>query len=209
MIEAIEKAGYVPGKDISISLDIAASDLYRDGQYHFRLDNKSFTSSEFVELMASWCEKYHVISIEDPLADDDLSSWVEFMNRVGDTTQVVGDDLYTTNIGRIKDGIEAKASNSVLIKLNQIGSVSETLDAIRLTQDVGWLPLVSARSGETEDAFISHLSVAVNAGQLKVGSFARSERMIKWNEVLRIERALGDAARFEGAELFKVNTTQR
>ncbi|MEL0638863.1 phosphopyruvate hydratase [Marinomonas sp. TI.3.20] len=209
VIEAIEKAGYVPGKDISISLDIAASDLYRNGKYHFRLENKSFTSSEFVELMASWCEKYHVISIEDPLADDDLSSWVEFMNRVGDTTQVVGDDLYTTNIGRIKDGIEAKASNSVLIKLNQIGSVSETLDAIRLTQDVGWLPLVSARSGETEDAFISHLSVAVNAGQLKVGSFARSERMIKWNEVLRIERALGDAARFEGAELFKVNTTQR
>ncbi|KHT62682.1 enolase [Photobacterium gaetbulicola] len=203
VIEAIELAGYVPGKDISISLDIAASDLYNDGMYRFNLEDKVFTSEEFIELMVQWCEKYHVISIEDPFADDDIPAWVTFMDRVGNRVQVIGDDLFTTNIERIKEGVAQKSANSVLIKLNQIGSVSETLDAIRLTQDAGWLPVVSARSGETEDAFISHLSVAVNGGQLKVGSFARSERMVKWNEVLRIERQLGGSARFIGADIYQ------
>ncbi|WP_145542058.1 phosphopyruvate hydratase [Yersinia alsatica] len=203
VIKSIEKAGYIPGKDISISLDIAASDLYHDGKYRFNLEDKEFSPSEFVELMVEWCEKYHVISIEDPFADDDENSWVEFMRRVGNKVQVIGDDLFTTNIARIKRGIEAKSANAVLIKLNQIGSVSETLEAIRITQEAGWLPVISARSGETEDAFISHLAVAVNGGQLKVGSFARSERMVKWNEVLRIERALSGTARFIGAEIYK------
>jgi len=202
VVEAIEAAGYTPGRDISISLDIAASDLFRDGKYHFRLENREFTRQEFLDLMVRWCETYPVISIEDPFADDDIDSWIAFMERMGGKLQVVGDDLFTTNLARIEDGISRKAANAVLIKLNQIGSVSETIKAIEMTQDAGWLPLVSARSGETEDAFISHLAVAVNGGQLKVGSFARSERMVKWNEVLRIQRALGLQAQFRGAAIF-------
>ncbi|GAD90647.1 enolase [Vibrio halioticoli NBRC 102217] len=203
VVEAIKTAGYVPGKDISISLDIAASDLFHDGVYRFNLEDKEFTPKEFVALMLSWCEKYPVISIEDPFADDDPQSWVDFVKEMGGKIQIIGDDSFTTNIARIREGIENKTANSVLIKLNQIGSVTETLEAIKVTQDAGWLPVVSARSGETEDAFISHLAVAINGGQLKVGSFARSERMVKWNEVLRIERALGDDAVFIGADILK------
>jgi len=204
LMEAIGRAGYTPGRDASISLDIAASDLYdsRTERYRFRLEDREFTRDEFAELMISWCEKYPVISIEDPVADTDWEGWQKITRTIGNRVQIIGDDLFTTNLKRIQHGIENQAANSVLIKLNQIGTVTETLEAIRLTQDAGWLPVVSARSGETEDAFISHLAVATNAGQLKVGSFARSERMVKWNEILRIERMLGDKARFEGAAIF-------
>ncbi|MGL6261509.1 phosphopyruvate hydratase [Vibrio sp. WXL103] len=204
VVEAIEKAGYQPGRDVSISLDIAASDLYSEGKYHLPLDGMSYSSEEFLQLMLDWCEKYPILSIEDPFADIDFAMWQRFTAEVGDKVQVIGDDLFTTNIERIKLGIEQKLANSVLIKLNQIGTVSETIDAIRLTQEAGWLPVVSARSGETEDAFISHLAIATNAGQLKVGSFTRSERMVKWNEVIRIEHQLQGQSRFIGGEIYQL-----
>ena len=202
-VEAIELAGYTPGKEASISLDIAASDLYAEasGTYRFALDDSTFTSNEFVDLMISWCKKYPVVSIEDPVADTDWNGWKRFHNACGKSVQIVGDDLFTTNLTRIRKGISCGVANSVLIKLNQIGTVTETIDAIRLTQSAGWAPVVSARSGETEDAFISHLAVATNAGQLKVGSFSRSERMVKWNEVLRIARRLGSRATFAGKNI--------
>ncbi|MCE0483968.1 MAG: phosphopyruvate hydratase [Methylacidiphilales bacterium] len=202
-LRAIERAGYTPGVEASISLDIAASDLYdeADRLYRFRLENRVFDSDAFAELMTSWCEKYPVVSIEDPMADTDWDGWKKVRAAIGTNVQLIGDDLFTTNLTRLKKGIAENLANAVLIKLNQIGTVTETLDAIRLTQQAGWNPVVSARSGETEDAFISHLAVATNAGQLKVGSFTRSERMAKWNEVLRIARSLGDKATFSGADI--------
>lgn len=203
VIEAIEKANYIPGKDVSLSLDIAASDLYRDNKYHLPLDGKSYTPEEFLQQILTWCEKYHVLSIEDPFADTDEKMWQALTEQIGNTVQIIGDDLFTTNKTRIEHGIKNKLANSVLIKLNQIGTVSETIDAIHLTQSAGWLPVVSARSGETEDAFISHLAVATNAGQLKVGSFTRSERMVKWNELIRIQYQLGKKSKFIGGEIYK------
>ena len=202
-VEAVEKAGYTPGEEASLSLDIAASDLYdaSTGNYRFRLESRTMTSEEFVDQMITWCEKYPVASIEDPAADDDWEGWKRFHDACGDKLQIIGDDLFTTNLERIERGIAEGVANAVLIKLNQIGTVSETIDAIRRTQAAGWAPVVSARSGETEDAFISHLAVATDAGQLKVGSFTRSERMAKWNEILRIERQLGMRARFPGRSL--------
>lgn len=204
-LEAIVRAGYTPGKEASLSLDIAASDLFDEdsGRYRFRLDGREFTSDEFAALMIGWCEKYPIVSIEDPMADADWAGWEKVAGAIGDRVQLIGDDLFTTNIGRIREGIRRGCANAVLIKLNQIGTVTETIAAIRETQAAGWLPVVSARSGETEDAFIAHLAVATDAGQLKVGSFCRSERMAKWNEVLRIGRGLGARARFEGAGVFR------
>lgn len=199
LVDAIVRAGYEPGRDAAISLDIAASDLYdADAQlYSFRLENRTFTSSRFADLLLRWSDHFPIVSIEDPMADTDWEGWsaiAPLRRRI----QIVGDDLFTTNAHRIRTGIERNAANAVLIKLNQIGTVTETLEAIELTQRAGWNAIVSARSGETEDAFISHLAVASNAGQFKVGSFARGERMAKWNEVLRIERSLGTRARFAG-----------
>ncbi len=200
LVEAIQNAGYTPGKEASIALDIAASDLFDEEtkRYQFRLEQREFTSHEFVQLMTEWCRRYPIVSIEDPLADTDWDGWREITALLGGKIQLVGDDLFTTNARRIQQGIQSQVSNSVLIKPNQIGTVTETIEAIRLTQSAGWQPIVSARSGETEDAFIAHLAVATNAGQLKVGSFARSERMVKWNEILRIQRELGVAANFSG-----------
>ncbi len=197
-LSAIERAGYTPGVEASLSLDIAASDLFDKESrcYRFRLEERTFDSDAFAELMIDWCEKYPVVSIEDPMADTDWDGWKKIRTAIGNKVQIIGDDLFTTNLERIKNGIAENLANAVLIKLNQIGTVTETIDAIRLTQDAGWAPVVSARSGETEDAFIAHLAVATNAGQLKVGSFSRSERMVKWNEVLRIARVLGDDALF-------------
>jgi enolase len=204
ILQAIERAGYVPGRDLSLSLDIAASDLFdkHAGVYRLKLENRTFTPAEWSELMIDWCRRYPVISIEDPAADTDWESWLRLRQALGNRVQIIGDDLFTTNVARIQEGITRGAANAVLIKLNQIGTVTETIAAIRLTQRAGWMPVVSARSGETEDAFISHLAVATNAGQLKVGSFARSERMVKWNEVLRIERMLGDRATFLGGRIY-------
>lgn len=201
-LEATERAGYIPGKDVSISLDIAASDLYKEDKYHLPLDHKSFTPDQFYALLKSWCEKYPIISIEDPFADTDVTNWKRFTAEFGDKLQIIGDDLFTTNKNRIQEGIDQELANAVLIKLNQIGTVTETMEAIRLTQNAGWLPVISARSGETEDAFISHLAVGTNAGQLKVGSFSRSERMVKWNEILRIKRQLNGKSTFIGSGIY-------
>jgi enolase len=201
-IQAIEQAGYIPGKEAAISLDIAASDLYQNGRYRFGLENRSFTSDEFADLIIDWTDRYPILSIEDPMADTDWTGWRKIYEAIGHKVQLIGDDLFTTNLKRIEQGIERGTANSVLIKLNQIGTVTETIQAIRKTQEAGWLPVVSARSGETEDAFIAHLAVATNAGQLKVGSFSRSERMVKWNEVLRIERKLKNQASFLGVGIF-------
>ena len=201
-LRAVERAGYTPGQEVSLSLDVAASDLYdeKSGTYSLRSENRRFDGDAWQELLSGWCRKYPVLSIEDPCADTDHEGWKKFFQTWGKKIQIVGDDLFTTNPSRIRDGIRDQLANSVLIKLNQIGTVTETLEAIRLTQQAGWAPLVSARSGETEDAFIVHLAVATDAGQLKVGSFARGERMAKWNEGIRVGRQLGSMAKFLGAQ---------
>jgi len=205
LLEAIVRAGFQPGKDVAISLDIAASELFdeRTGKYRFNHPKEEFTSQEFIDLMGRWCEKYPILSLEDPMSEKDWPGWKGIYGKLGKKIQLVGDDLFCTNVDRIHRGIQAGVANAVLVKPNQIGTVTETIAAIRLTQEAGWLPIVSARSGETEDVFISHLAVATNAGQIKVGSFARSERMAKWNELIRIERALGGRAQFRGARIFE------
>src|ERR1035437_9289708 len=205
MTDAIASAGYTPGLDAAISLDIAASDLYdsQTGRYSFRLENRSFTSAEFADLHIGWCEQYPIVSIEDPMADTDWDGWQDMASALRHRIQLIGDDLFTTNLDRIRTGIERNVANAVLIKLNQIGTVTETLAAIDMTQQAGWNPVVSARPGEAEDVFISHRAVETNAGQLKVGSFVRGERMSKWNEVLRIERDLGPNARFIGSSILE------
>jgi len=205
LVEAIEAAGYQPGRDAVISLDIAASDLFDEatGQYRFALEGRRFSAVEFAALLADWCARYPILSIEDPMADTDWAGWGLIYKSLGSRVQIIGDDLFTTNLARIQTGIDKGVANAVLIKLNQIGTVTETMRAIELTQKAGWLPVVSARSGETEDGFIAHLAVAANAGQLKVGSFSRSERMAKWNEVIRIERQLSGSARFIGGRIYE------
>ena len=201
--EAVDRAGYTLGREASLSLDIAASDLYdpRSGRYHLKLDGESYDSAGFADRVTRWCRDYKVVSVEDPAADTDWPGWERVQRACGHDTQIIGDDLFTTNRERIREGMAKGVANSVLIKLNQIGTVTETIDAIRLTREAGWAPVVSARSGETEDAFIAHLAVATDAGQLKVGSFCRSERMAKWNECLRIGRQLGERARFGGRDV--------
>ncbi|MDR9410924.1 MAG: phosphopyruvate hydratase, partial [Balneolaceae bacterium] len=202
LLESIEGAGYLPGEDVQLSLDIAASEFYDNGRYHLNLDNRSLTGDQFYKVISGWCKQYPIISIEDPFAETDTLNWKRFTKEFGNKIQIIGDDLFTTDIKRVKEGKEDKLANSVLIKLNQIGTVTETIECIKQTQEFGWTPVVSARSGETEDPFISHLAVATNAGQLKVGSFSRSERMVKWNEILRIERELQGKAEFKGNEIF-------
>ena len=198
LLRSIEAAGYTPGRQAALALDLAASDFYdpATGRYHLRLENRTLTANQMIELVCDWCQRYPIVSLEDPLADTDIDGWRQLNAALGERVQLVGDDLFTTNPARIRQGIADGLANAVLIKLNQIGTVTETLEAIRLTQQAGWRPIISARSGETEDALIAHLAVATNAGQLKVGSFSRSERMAKWNEVLRISRMLGERARF-------------
>jgi enolase len=204
LVEVIESAGYKPGTELAISLDLAASELFdhKTGRYRFAREKREFTAEQFVDLMTEWCGRYPIISLEDPMAESDWDGWARIRAELGSKIQLVGDDLFCTNPGLIQRGIDAGVANAVLIKPNQIGTVTETISAIRLTQRAGWLPIISTRSGETEDAFISHLAVATEAGQLKVGSFSRSERMAKWNEIIRIQNALGDRARFIGARIF-------
>jgi enolase len=213
LVDAIQGAGYVPVKQAAISLDIAASDLFdaATGKYYFAREDKEFSSEQFLDLMLEWCERYPVISLEDPFAQTDWTGWKKIALEVAGKVQLVGDDLFCTNPQLIQKGIEAGAATAVLIKPNQIGTVTETLAAIELTQKAGWCPIISARSGETEDTFVSHLAVATDAGQLKVGSFARGERTAKWNELLRIGRALAGRARFLGAGIFSpaVHASQR
>ena len=192
-------------EDIAIALDIASSEFYneKDGTYEFKLENKVMTRNEFIDLLCEWVDKYPIISIEDGCSELDWEGSVELTKRLGKKIQLIGDDLFTTNTERIKKGVEAGACNAVLIKLNQIGTVTETMDAIELTKNSGYLPVISARSGETEDAIIVHLSMATNAGQLKVGSVARSERAAKWNEAIRMEEYLGESGYYPSKDIFK------
>jgi enolase len=203
LIEGIEKAGYVPGTDVAIGLDIAASHFYSNGKYRFAVENRERSSEEFAELMVEWVNKYPIVSLEDGMAEDDWAGWKTLSEKLRTKVQLIGDDVFTTKAERIQRGIDNEIANAVLIKMNQIGTITETLDAIELTKNAGYLPVVSARSGETEDTTIVHLAIATNAGQLKVGSIARTERTVKWNELLRIEEALGDEAIYPGAKIFE------
>jgi len=194
IIQAIEKAGYRPGEDVYLAIDAAANGFYQDGKYYF--DGKVVSSEELIGIYKEWVDKYPLFSIEDGLAEDDWDGW-ETMNReLGDKIQIVGDDIFVTNIKRIKKGIEKNIANAVLIKLNQIGTLTETIDAINLTHRTGWRTIVSHRSGETVDTTIAHLAVAMNTGQIKTGSLSRSERIEKYNELLRIEEELDEAGIF-------------
>ncbi len=204
MLAAIEKAGYRPGADCFLALDAAASEFYRDGAYILEREGARLSSAEMVDLLAAWADAYPILSIEDGLAEDDWEGWSLLMSRLGDLVQIVGDDIYTTNPERIRRGIETKASNAVLIKLNQIGTLTETLEAVRMTQDTGWGVVISHRSGETEDTTIADLAVATGAGQIKTGAPARSERVAKYNRLLRIEEELGEDARYAGRDTFPV-----
>ena len=204
ILDAIEKAGYTPGSDCYLALDCAASEFYENGEYVLRRENARLSTNEMVDLLSSWVADYPIISIEDGLAEDDWQGWIQLTQRLGNQVQIVGDDLYTTNPERIRRGIDSKASNAVLIKLNQIGSLTETLEAIEATQGVGWGTIISHRSGETEDTTIADLAVATRAGQIKTGAPARSERVAKYNRLLRIEAELGSQATYAGRRAFPV-----
>lgn len=190
LVEAIEQSGYKPGEEISIALDPASSEFFKDGRYFIEGDEKGRSSEGMINLYAAWCEKYPIISIEDGLAEGDWDGWKKLTERLGDRIQLVGDDLFVTNAAILEEGIEKEIANAILIKLNQIGTLSETLDTIRLAQDNGYATVISHRSGETEDSFIADLAVAVNAGQIKTGAPARTERVAKFNQLLRIEEEL-------------------
>jgi enolase len=198
VLEAIQQAGYKPGEEIAIALDPAASELYQDGKYVFKKSDKSAKSSEeMVRYWAKWVRDYPIVSIEDGLAEDDWDGWQMLTKELG-TIQLVGDDLFVTNTERLQEGIDKGVANSILIKVNQIGTVSETLDAIDMARRNGYTSVISHRSGETEDTFIADLAVATGAGQIKTGSASRTDRIVKYNQLLRIEEELGDAARFLG-----------
>jgi enolase len=199
VLEAIQQAGYKPGEDISVALDPAVSELYQDGKYVFKKSDKSAkTSEEMVKYWSKWVDDYPIVSIEDGLAEDDWAGWALLTKEVGDKIQLVGDDLFVTNVERLQRGIDENVANSILIKVNQIGSVSETLDAIDLARRNGYTSVISHRSGESEDTFIADLAVATGAGQIKTGSASRTDRVAKYNQLLRIEEELGGAARFLG-----------
>jgi len=202
VIEAIEKANYEPGKDIAIALDPAASEFFKDGKYHVKGDGKVFSSEQMTEYWAGWVDKYPIVSLEDGLAEDDWDGWAKLTAAVGDRVQIVGDDIFVTNETRLRRGIESGVGNSILIKLNQIGTLTETLQTIETAKCAGYTNVISHRSGETEDTTIAHLAVATNAGQIKTGSLCRSERVAKYNELIRIEEELGEIALFPASSLF-------
>ena len=199
VLEAIQQAGYKPGEDIAIALDPAASEFYQDGKYVFKKSDKSAKSSEdMARFWAKWANDYPIVSLEDGLAEDDWEGWKKLTELVGDKIQLVGDDLFVTNTERLQEGIDKGVANSILIKVNQIGTVSETLDAIDLARRNGYTSVISHRSGESEDTFIADLAVATGAGQIKTGSASRTDRIAKYNQLLRIEEELGDSARYLG-----------
>ncbi|MBF8266873.1 MAG: eno [Dehalococcoidia bacterium] len=204
VLAAIEAAGYRPGVDCFIGLDVAASELYQDGSYALPREGITLDSALLVDYYESWVASYPIISIEDGMAEDDWDGWRLLMDRLGDRIQIVGDDLYTTNVQRIQRGIDEGCTNSVLIKLNQIGTLSETLDAMEMARRAGWSTVISHRSGETEDITIADLAVATSAGQIKTGAPARSERVAKYNRLLRIEEELGKKARYAGRSALPV-----
>jgi enolase len=203
VLEAVEKAGYKPGKHVSLALDAAATELWKDGRYVFhKSSGTSLTSAQMVKLYEKLVARYPIVSIEDGLAEDDWDGWVQLTKKIGAKVQVVGDDLFVTNSARLARGIETGAANSILIKVNQIGSLTETLETIRMAKKAGYTSVISHRSGETEDATIADLAVAVGAGQIKTGSLSRGERTAKYNQLLRIEQALGKRAVYPGRKAF-------
>ena len=202
ILEAIQAAGYRPGQDCALALDPAATELYQDGRYVLAREGVTLSSQDMVSLYQRWVEQYPIVSIEDGLAEDDWEGWRLLTERLGHRTQLVGDDLYVTNIARLERGIREKASNAILIKLNQIGTLTETLDAVDLARRAGWAAVISHRSGETEDVTIADLAVGTGAGQIKTGAPCRSERVAKYNRLLRIEEELGSSARYPGREAF-------
>jgi enolase len=204
LLEAITKAGYTPGEQIGIALDPAASEFYKDGKYIFKKSDKSErTSEQMVEYWANWRRQYPIVSLEDGLAEDDWEGWKLLTDTLGSNTQLVGDDLFVTNTSRLTRGIDMGVANSILVKVNQIGSLTETLDAMQTAFKNGYTAVVSHRSGETEDPFIADLAVATNAGQIKTGSASRTDRIAKYNQLIRIEERLGVAAKFPGRKAFR------
>ena len=200
IVEAIENAGYVPGKDIALALDVAASEFFKDGSYNF--EGKKLSAAEMSAYYAELVTDYPLVSLEDPLEEDDWDGYVHLTAELGDRVQIVGDDLFVTNPVRLAKGLELKAANSILVKVNQIGTLTETMDAVSLAQRAGYTAIISHRSGETEDTFIADLAVATDAGQIKTGAPARSERVAKYNQLLRIEEELGEGAVYAGRAAF-------
>jgi enolase len=203
LLEAIGKAGYEPGKQIYLALDVAASELLDKKTGNYTWGGKTIKTSELVDIYAGWVDKYPLVSIEDGLAEDDWDGWKALTDKLDGKCQLVGDDLFVTQTARLKRGIDGGIANSILVKVNQIGSLSETLDAVRTAQHAGYTAIISHRSGESEDSFIADLAVALNAGQIKTGSASRSDRIAKYNQLLRICDQLGDEARFGGTSVFK------
>jgi enolase len=205
LVEAIDRAGYTPGSDIALALDCAATEFHREGAYRLEAEHRALTSKEFADVLATWCDKYPIVSIEDGMAEDDWDGWKYLTERLGKRVQLVGDDLFVTNTKILKDGIARGVANSILIKINQIGTLSETFAAITMANRAGYTAIVSHRSGETEDSMIADIAVGTNAGQIKTGSLSRSDRVAKYNQLLRIEEDLGDAASYPGrAALFNL-----
>jgi enolase len=205
VMTAIERAGYAPGEQIAIALDPATTELYADGRYALAREDRSLSSNELIDFWADWVERYPIVSLEDGLAEDDWEGWTELTARLGDRLQLVGDDLLVTNTERLARGIRERAANSILVKLNQIGTLTETIEAVEMAHRAGWTAVISHRSGETEDTTIADLAVALNTGQIKTGSISRSERIAKYNRLLRIEEELADAAIYAGAGAFAAN----
>jgi enolase len=203
VVEAIESAGYAPGTQIAIALDCAASELFKAGKYTFKKSGAGTKSSDaMIELYSQWLEEYPIVSIEDGLSEDDWDGWAKLTSSLGDRVQLVGDDLFVTNTERLARGIGSDVGNAILIKLNQIGTLTETLEAIEMARANGYQSIISHRSGETEDTFIADLAVATGAGQIKTGSASRTDRVAKYNQLLRIEEQLGEAAEYPGGSIY-------
>ncbi|KKO52658.1 phosphopyruvate hydratase [Paenibacillus sp. DMB20] len=202
IIEAIEKAGYTPGKDVFLGMDVASTEFFKDGKYVLEGEGKSYTPAEFVDLLASWVDKYPIITIEDGCSEDDWEGWKLLTEKLGDKIQLVGDDLFVTNTERLERGINEGIGNSILIKVNQIGTLTETFDAIEMAKRAGYTAVVSHRSGESEDSTIADIAVATNAGQIKTGAPSRTDRVAKYNQLLRIEDDLGELAQYNGLKSF-------
>ncbi len=198
ILEAIKKAGYRPGKDIALAMDVASTEFYKDGKYNLEREGKVVTADELINIYKDWCKKYPIVSIEDGLAEDDWENYQTFTKVLGKKLQIVGDDLFVTNIERLQKGIDMKVGNSILVKVNQIGTITETIKAIKMAHKAGMTAVISHRSGETEDTTISHLVVGTGCGQIKTGSLCRTDRVAKYNELLRIEEQLGKKAVFAG-----------
>jgi enolase len=205
VLEAIQRAGYAPGEQIAIALDPATTELYADGAYELAREGRTFSSAQLIDFWADWLERYPIVSLEDGLAEDDWSGWAMLTERLGGRIQIMGDDLLVTNTERLGRAIRERSANSILVKLNQIGTLTETLEAVELAHHAGWAAVISHRSGETEDTTIADLVVALNTGQIKTGSVSRSERIAKYNRLLRIEEELGDAAEYAGRRAFVAN----